>query len=223
MRRFRIPLWKKRSNVHHTFFHEDTGREDGFMVRIPTDRVPVGVTYLPLRTELDPSGVAERFVAFLLESVVERPGGRVSVGAIWSAWADRNGVDSVTPGSEIAGVQYRDVGEHFRDAFDAGPLGRGRLDGVVQRVWHGFELSGASDPSTRHDSPDGIESAVDPRGPGDPYTVRGHFDKETSISYRYELKGEGVRGRIYLDKGLVGESGRPPHLDLLVRPMYDQS
>lgn len=223
MNRFRMPLWKTRSNPHNTFFHQDIDREEGFMVRIPTDRVPAGVCYVPLQTELDPSGAAGRFVSFLLKSVVKRHGGRVSVKAIWSVWADENGVNADTAGSEIAGVEYGDVADHFRDAFDAGPMGRGRLDGVVQRVWHGFDLTGASSPTTSVEQSGGSDTAVDPGRPDDPYTVSGDFDKETSISYRYELKGEGMRGRIYLDKRLVGDSGRPPHLSVSVRPLYDQS
>ena len=222
MKTFRIPLWRKRSNASYTFFYEDIGSEEGFMVRIPTDRVSDGVTYMPLRTELEPSGASERFVAFLLKSVVARSEGKVSVKAIWCLWAEKNGVDADTAGPEIAGVQYSEVAEHFRDAFNAGSLGRGRLDGVVQRVWHGFELVRASEPPTSDDQSGGVDSVVYPGRPGDSYSVRGDLDKTTSLSYRYELRGEGVRGRIYLDKDLVGEAGSSPEIGLRIWPKWDE-
>ena len=46
---------------------------------------------------------------------------------------------------EIAGLNWHDVPELFRTAFNAGEMVRKRLDGEAQRVWLGFELVSEDD------------------------------------------------------------------------------
>jgi len=108
------------------------------MLRVPRGRELAESEVIAVTFLADRSGAARNFMEFLLDRVRSAPGGRVSVGIIWQAWSELHGGGD--DAEEIAGVSRRDVPILFRAVFDAGPQGRGRLEGRVQRVWHDFQL-----------------------------------------------------------------------------------
>ena len=136
----RVSLWwsEERSNAHNAFYFENPNTNEGIMLRVPRSRELAESEVIAVTLLADRSGAARSFMEFLQDCVRLAPGGRVSVGKIWHAWSDLHRADYGA--DQISGVSRRDVPVLFRVVFNAGPQGRGRLDGRVDRVWHGFEL-----------------------------------------------------------------------------------
>ena len=142
----RFPAWRGREVPKHEFYYENRyNQQEDMLVRAPVGGLPEGTKFLSVILVVDPSGAAQDFVEFLLDSIRRSPDGRVSRTKIWTAWADKHGVDSSS--REITGLNWADVPELFRTAFNAGEMVRKRLDGEAQRVWLGFELVSEDDGS----------------------------------------------------------------------------
>ena len=136
----RVPLWREdqRSNLKSVFYLEKPKNSKSILLRVPRDHALAESDVIAVAFLADRSGAARSFMEFLRDCVRPAAGGRVSVGKIWTAWSDLHRADSTA--AEIAGVLRRDVPILFRTTFNAGPQGRGRIDGRVHRVWNGFEL-----------------------------------------------------------------------------------
>ena len=140
----RFPTWRGREVPKNEFYYENRyNQQEDMMVRAPVGGLPEGTKFLSVILVVDPSGAAQDFVEFLLDSIRRAPDGRVSRSKVWAAWAQRHDGDSSS--REIAGVSWHDVPELFRTAFNAGEMVRKRLDGEAQRVWSGFELVSEDD------------------------------------------------------------------------------
>ncbi len=207
----RVPLWLGRDNDRHNFFYENPDQQEtGFMLRVPTGRVPSDLAYLPLRTEMDPSRAAEAFVRFLLGNIIRSPKGRVSAKKIWGSWAKLYGADP--DDAEIAGIAFGDVGTHFRDCF--GPIDRVRLrlDGTAQRVWPGYELADAGETAPQQQSAEVEEERIDMYIP---------FDGETRGPDRYRAREGPLSVQAYLDKDAVSAGRRPIGYRATFEPVYE--
>ena len=142
----RFPAWRGREVPKNEFYYENRyNQQEDMMVRAPVGGLPEGTKFLSVILVVDPSGAAQDFVEFLLHFIRRAPDGRVSRSKVWAAWAQRHDGDSSS--REIAGLNWHDVPELFRTAFNAGEMVRKRLDGEAQRVWSGFELVSEDDGS----------------------------------------------------------------------------
>ena len=140
----RFPAWRGREVPKNEFYYKNHyNQQEDMMLRAPVGVLPEGTKFLSVILVVDPSGAAQDFVEFLLDSIRRAPDGRVSRSKIWAAWAQRQ--DGDPSSREIAGVDWADVPGLFRTAFNAGEMVRKRLDGEAQRVWSGFELVSEDD------------------------------------------------------------------------------
>ena len=141
MRIIRTPM-KLDTDTGNTYRLEPSGA--GFPVRtlyLEKRSVPSGLPdYVAVRLILDDSGAMGRFARFLEERVeeVDDDEAKITIGQIWAAWAETHGVGADE--KEIAGIGRSDVGDLFRDRFNAGELTRGRVDGRVQLCWRGYRI-----------------------------------------------------------------------------------
>lgn len=208
----RVSLWYRSDTHKNLFFFEDPDNGTGFMLRAPRERVPAGLSYLPLRTEMDPSGATEAFVRFLLGSIVRSQDGRVSATKIWESWAKLHGADSGD--DEISGIVFRDVGTHFRDCFGPLDLVRLRLDGRSQRVWPGYELAAEGEVAAPQatQNTEAEEERVDIFIP---------FESETRGPHRYRAREGPLSVTAYLDKDSVQDGRRPVGFRATFEPVYE--
>ena len=144
MRIIRTPM-KLDEPTANTYRLERSG--PGFPVRtlyIEKESVPSGLPdYVVVRVILDDTGAMGRFAQFLEERVeeVDDDEAKMTIGHIWDAWAGKHGADAGE--SEIEGIRRLDVGDLFRDRFNADDLTRGRVDGRVQLCWRGYRIADA--------------------------------------------------------------------------------
>ena len=116
--------------------------------------VPSGLPdYVAVRLVVDESGAMGRFAQFLKERVeevdddevdddeVDDDEARITIGQIWAAWAENHGADADE--TEIEGIRLSNVGDLFRDRFNAGNLTRGRVDGRMHLCWRGYHTADA--------------------------------------------------------------------------------
>lgn len=95
--------------------------------------------FAAVRFKLDDSGHLENFSNFLADRVRENKDGVVTVGKIWTTWAEHHGVSRDQ--DEIGGVGLSQIPDMFRDHFNAGEQTRARVDGRVQRCWRGYTIT----------------------------------------------------------------------------------
>ena len=144
MRIIRTPM-KLGRPTDNTYVLESS--EAGFPVRalyLEKDSVPSGLPdYVAVRIVLDDSGAMGRFAQFLEERVTQvvDDEAKITIGHIWDAWTQTHNADAGQ--NEIEGISRSDVGELFRDRFNAGELSRGRVDGRVQLCWRGYRIAEA--------------------------------------------------------------------------------
>ena len=144
MRIIRTPMKLERPTPATYLLQRLGGRFPVRSLYLEKGSVPSGLPdYVAVRVIVDESGAMGQFAQFLEERVekVDDDEAKITIGQIWDAWAGTHGAG--TGESEIAGVRRSDVGEFFRDRFNADDLTRGRVDGRVQLCWRGYRIADA--------------------------------------------------------------------------------
>ena len=209
MEEIRAPVWWASSAGGAQVFEN---KQKGILYRLPAVRIDEDTRFLIVRAIRYPDDSVEEFIQFLYESVVQSPDGRISARKLWHAWAARHSVDSAAGTEDIAGVNRADIIELFRDAFGVGEQVRRRLDGEVQRVWLGYELGDAGVPRTDLAEPLAEEDTVDV---GVRHLEAELLGKTKAGTWRYRVRGGGVRGDLYTEDD---DSPPPQRLELIARP-----
>lgn len=208
MREHRTSLWHKATASGSRVFEGE-----GVQLSLPERHIYEDTKFLFLRTIAYPGHAVDEFVKFILHSFVRSPDGKVSGRTLWKGWKEWNGVDPSAETDEVAGIRRSEIIEHFRNTFNAGELVRARLDGKVQWLWRGYELTEAGGGPVGPDGTPSLQSTVEEQSEDDDgpdiegaRAVATYFSTTRTGEWRYRFRGERFSGDLYIEP----EDGSPP-------------